>query len=126
MRGPGGSNSTPYRRSTWARTWLPSPSRNRPPVLPANSQAMPAMTMGLTGKATAIPVDSSSVGAAVAADAMLIHGVWPVSVKTIPENPARSTTRASSPAADQLVGPTITSKCIRAPFGTSVHRWTAG
>ncbi len=35
-----------------------------------------------------------SVGAAVAAAAMLIHGVWPVSVNIIPQNPAPSTWRA--------------------------------
>ena len=104
-----------------ALTWLPSPSRNRPPVLPAISQAMLAAIIGLIGNATAIPVDNVSVGAACAAAAMLIHGVWPVSVNIIPPNPAPSTLRASSAASAQLDGPTITSKFI-APPSSSCRR----
>src|SRR4051795_10760869 len=76
---------------------------------------MLAAIIGLTGKATAMPVENVSVGAACAAAAMLIHGVWPVSVNSIPPNPARSTWRASSAAPAQLVGPTITSKFIAPP-----------
>src|SRR5215468_10141369 len=94
----------------WALTWLPRPRRKRPAVLPASSHAMLAAIIGLIGNATAIPVENISDGAAEAAAAMLIHGVWPVSVKSIPEKPAASTRRAVSAASAQLVGPTITSK----------------
>ena len=62
----------------------------------ASSQARPAAIIGLTGNATAIPVDMVNVGAAEAAAAMVIHGVWPASVKTIPENSALSARRARS------------------------------
>ena len=69
MRGPGGSNSTPYRRSMWARTWVPRPSRNFPFVMSCSSQALVAVTVGLRGNATAMPVESCSRGAASAAAA---------------------------------------------------------
>lgn len=61
-------------------------------MFPASSQASPAASIGLRGNATAIPVENSRVGAAAAID---IHGVWVVSVNTIPEKPACSTSRAS-------------------------------
>ena len=66
-RGPGGSNSLAYRRSTWARTWVPTPSRKRPPVASASSQATAAVTIGLRGNATATPVARSSCAARAAA-----------------------------------------------------------
>ena len=46
----------------WARTWLPSPRRKRPPVTSASSQAVCAVTIGLRGKATATPVARCRVG----------------------------------------------------------------
>src|SRR5437763_471900 len=39
----------------WARTWVPRPSRKRPPDNSANSHADWAVSMGLRGNATAIP-----------------------------------------------------------------------
>lgn len=70
MRGPGGSKAQPYRLSIWARTWVPSPSRKRPPLASASSHATWAVTMGLRGKATATPVrmSSSALRAAAAHD----------------------------------------------------------
>lgn len=46
------------------------------------------------------------------AAAIDIHGVWLVSVKTIPENPAASTSQAVWAASAHVVAPTITSICI--------------
>ncbi len=67
-RGPGRSNSLPYRRSMWARTCVPNPRRNRPSDSSASSQATWAVTIGLRGKATATPVRiSSSVASAATA-----------------------------------------------------------
>jgi hypothetical protein len=41
----------------WARTWVPSPSRNRPRLAWASSHAVDAVTIGLRGNATATPLD---------------------------------------------------------------------
>ena len=49
-------------------------------MLWASSHAIAADTIGLRGKATAMPVLNVSVGAAVAAAAICIHGTWLVSV----------------------------------------------
>ena len=52
----------------WARTWVPRPSRKRPPVASASSHAIWAVTIGLRGKATAMPVSRSmSAASAIAA-----------------------------------------------------------
>ena len=59
-----------------------------------------------------MPVVNSSVGAAVAAAAIDIHGVWLVSVNSIPEKPWASTSRASCALAAQVVAPTIRSNRI--------------
>ena len=59
MRGPGGSKGAEYRRSTWALTWVPRPSRKRPREASASSHATEAVTIGLRGKATATPVARS-------------------------------------------------------------------
>jgi hypothetical protein len=50
------------------------------------------------------------VGAAVAAAAIDIHGVWLVSVKSIPENPARSAATASSAVSAHVRAVIIRSK----------------
>ena len=68
--------------------------------------------MGLRGKATAIPVLSSRLGAACAATANDIHGVWLVSVKSRPEKPASSTARASWAVSAHVEPPVIRSNCI--------------
>ncbi len=65
--GPGGSNSLEYRRSMWARTWVPIPRRNLPPLASASSHATAAVTIGLRGKATATPVAMSICAARAAA-----------------------------------------------------------
>src|SRR5271165_4072362 len=65
--------------------------------------------MGLRAKATAIPVEKVSVGAATAPAAIDIQGVWLVSVKTIPENPTDSTAAARRALSAHVVGPTIRS-----------------
>src|SRR5215218_5150023 len=77
---------------------------------------MAADTMGLRGKATAMPVVSSRVGAAVAAEAIDIHGVWLVSVNNMPEKPWSATSRASWALAAHVDGPTIRSNRMRAHF----------
>ena len=48
----------------WARTWAPRPSRTVP-VASASSHAVAAVTIGLRGKATTMPV-STSMSAATA------------------------------------------------------------
>ena len=82
----------------------------------ASSQARAAATIGLRGKATEIPVLKWSAGAAVAAAAIDIHGVWLVSVNSIPEKPLASTSRASWAAPAQVDGPTIRSNCTCPPL----------
>src|SRR5437879_8267360 len=59
MRGSGGDHGTEKRRSLWARTWEPSPSVKRPPVLAARSQPTLAQVIGERAKAIATLVCSS-------------------------------------------------------------------
>ena len=68
-RGTGRSQVVEKRRTMCARTWVPSPSRNRPRDIRARSQAVIAVIIGDLGKATAIAVPSSSSGSADAARA---------------------------------------------------------
>ena len=75
-----------------ARTWVPRPSRNRPLLASASSHARPAVTIGLRGNATAMPVSSSS-SVARAAAATDRYADRPASVTTRPENPAASASR---------------------------------
>lgn len=86
-------------------------------MLPASSQATLAAIMGLRGNATATPVLNSSDGAAMAAAAIDIQGVWLVSVNTIPENPARSTSIAKRAVGSHAEVPVMRSKRI-APHGS--------
>ena len=62
----------------------------------ASSQATWAEIIGLRGNATAIPVENSSRGAAMAAAVIIIHGTCPASVNNMPEKPACSSPVASS------------------------------
>src|SRR6478609_3702679 len=78
----------------WARTWVPRPSRNRPLVASASSQATCAVTIGLRGNATATPV-RMSMSAASAAAAQERYAVRPASVTTRPAKPASAASRAS-------------------------------
>ncbi len=57
-----------------------------------------------------MPVVNSSVGAAVAAAAIAIHGAWDVSVNSIPEKPACSTSRARAAVSAQVAAPVMRSK----------------
>ena len=70
-----------------ARTCAPSPRRNRPPLASASSQATDAVTIGLRGKATAMPV-STSMSAATASAPQVRYAVRPASVTTSPDSPA--------------------------------------
>jgi mannose-6-phosphate isomerase-like protein (cupin superfamily) len=65
--------------------------------------------MGLRGNATAMPVLNSSEGAAWAAAASDIHGVWVVSVNNMPEKPAPSRSRASRAVAAHVEEPVVRS-----------------
>src|SRR2546423_6820060 len=79
----------------WARTWVPRPSRNRPLETSASSQADSAVTIGLRGNATAIPV-LTSMSAARAAAAHARYAVRAPSVTTRPVKPADAASRARS------------------------------
>ena len=81
----------------WARTCDPSPKRKRPPLASASSQAVAAVTMGLRGKATAMPV-RMSMSAATAIAPQVRYAVRPASVTTRPESPAAAACRPSSAA----------------------------
>ena len=76
MRAAGWDQGIENRRSMWARTWDPRPSRNRPDDRACRSQAVVARAMGLRAKATAMDVPSSMGAAAVAARASGRKGSW--------------------------------------------------
>ncbi len=78
----------------------------------ASSHAIAAEIIGLRGNATAMPVQKCSVGAAVAAVAIFIHGTSDVSVNSIPENPLASSDRASSAVSAHVPAPVIRSNSM--------------
>jgi hypothetical protein len=86
----------------------------------ASSHAIDAETIGLRGKATAIPVEKWRLGAAIAAAAIFIHGTSDVSVYNIPENPLASSRRAKSAVSAQVPDPVIRSNST---FPSALRRY---
>jgi len=99
-RATGWSNGAEKRRTTCALTWVPSPSTNRPRPSSARSHAAWAVTIGLRGKATAIPVPTRGCSVAARAAALDRNGLCRVSVSQMASNPASAARRPSSPACD--------------------------
>ena len=96
MRGPGGENGAEKRRSTCARTCVPSPATKRPPVASASIHAAWAVSIGLRGNATATLVPRASDEVASAAAVHIENTGWLPSGSHRASKPAASTSRATS------------------------------
>src|SRR6202050_2023499 len=92
----------------WPLCGARTPRRTRPPLASASSQATEAVTMGLRGKATAMPV-RMSMSAATASAPQVRYAVRPASVTTRPESPAAAARRPRSPARRSGWAPSMTS-----------------
>ena len=103
VAGPGGRTWTAYRRSMCAFTCVPSPTRKRPPVVSASSQAICAVIIGLRGNATAIAVPRSIPSIASAAAAQLRYAVRPPSNSHRPPKPAPFDRARRAPASGATV-----------------------
>ena len=101
IRSTGRPQGIEKRRSMWGFTWVPRPSRNRPPVKEARSQADWATTIGDRANATATEVPTSTPGAADAAAITRRNGSWAMSAVKIPSKPrawARAARSATAPS----------------------------
>ena len=101
MRGAGCTQGTLKRRSLCARTWVPSPSTNRPCDCAFRSQACWAVIIGLRGKEIATDVASCSRSVASAAIASGANGSLASSGQVSPSNPSASAAAAAGPMARQ-------------------------
>ena len=117
MRGAGGVQATEKRRSLCARTWMPSPTTNRPPVEPAMSQPTSATAIGVRAKAIATPVWSSIRSVAAPATASARNGSCWFSGATMPSYPSASAASAAAPTRRRSsCGTVVNTRMARAPF----------
>jgi hypothetical protein len=113
MRDTGFVHSVEKRRRMCPLTWDPRPSTKRPPDCAWRSHDIPAVTMGLRGNATTIPVPSWTRSVASAANASGVNGSCEISAVMTASKPASSAACAAGPAPFQSSSGSIDSTIIR-------------